>query len=133
MSFRSAGQRGSVLFLSSCLFGAVNADEVGSSLSLVPDRCVSLHKGQVCYQNVTLEWRSPLATDVCVYEGSVAEPLRCWKSTEEGVLRFDFQSSSPINYVLREEGGAVPLAITTMNIAWVYKAPKSSHRTWRLF
>lgn len=99
----------------------------------VPDRCISLHKGQTCYQKVILSWESPVTADFCLFRHRADQPLKCWTQVSSGVLELDFQSSTPLTYHLYQTGKKEPIASSTVSVAWVYKTPKRQRGGWRLF
>ena len=109
------------------------ASEDITTFTAVPDRCISLHKGQVCYQHTTLRWTSATAANYCLFQQGADQPLQCWENATHGESTLDFQSSIPLTYHLFREGEKAPVASSTVSVAWVYKTPKRPRGGWRLF
>lgn len=109
------------------------ADDQISRLKILPDRCISLHQGQVCYQLATVSWQVPMVSNYCLFQDQDSVPLRCWQSANQGELKIDFQSAKPINYHLHEKGHKAAIASSTLDVSWVYQSPKRRTRSWRLF
>ncbi|HBR95781.1 MAG TPA: hypothetical protein DD979_00170 [Gammaproteobacteria bacterium] len=101
-------------------------------LSIKPSRCVALHEGQICYQNITITWRTAFPGNYCVYWEVAPQPLQCWENTRSGRFEFDFQSAASVQFSLRPLGQSA-LAITPMRVAWVHRARQRKRLNWRLF
>ena len=128
----------SLLVLLQALFNIASAEQSNTdanniALSISPEQCIALHQGQVCYQNVIIEWRADRLGDFCLYPGSIKTPVRCWQNVTTGKLAFDFQSEHSINYVLRASNSDLDLATVQMTVAWVYGNKKRRRASWRLF
>lgn len=125
------------LFLIAILICSVSmkthAAAIKPSLKITPDRCISLHKDQVCYQEITIRWQSPTKADYCLFQREVDSPLQCWKATSTGELKMDFQSNHSVDFDLRHQGDHSPIATSSVSIHWVYKSSKRQKRGWRLF
>ncbi len=111
----------------------VHATDIKPSLKIIPDRCISLHRGQTCYQKITIHWQSAIKTDYCLFQKGVDSPLKCWKASSYGELKIDFQSDKSIDFELRQKGEHSPVATSSLSIHWVYKSTKKQKRGWRLF
>ncbi len=125
------------IFLSTILICCVSikthATDIKPSLKITPDRCISLHKGQTCYQKITIHWQSAIQADYCLFQKGIVSPLQCWKASRNGELKIDIQSTKPIDYELRRQGEHSPFATSSLSIHWVYKSTKRQKRGWRLF
>jgi hypothetical protein len=111
----------------------IQAGDGDNTLKIVPDRCISLHQGQVCYQFTTLSWQMPVISDYCLFQEGIEEPLKCWDTADNGTFKIDFQSSTPVSYQLQEVSSHSVVASSTVTVAWVYKSKKRQRRSWRLF
>lgn len=103
-----------------------------TSMLLTPVRCVALHQGQVCYQNVQLSWSSVQAGNYCVYIDNQAEPLQCWQGQTQGSYRYEFASAESQVLQLKNAQQDV-LAQARVEVAWVYKSNTRRKTHWRLF
>ena len=102
-------------------------------MTIRPSRCVALHQGQVCYQNISIEWQVARAGDYCIFWELSEKPLQCWRNKSYGEFEYDFQSTRSIAFKLRSmqtEGGELE---SEMRVAWVHKARKRKRLNWRLF
>jgi len=128
-----------LLFMSLCL--PVQANEEFSttlnvsapSLEVVPQRCVALHQGQICYQSASLVWRAPEKGHYCLYISNTPASLQCWKNEKTGSFIHDFQSPNTLTFRLRNMKTQQDLVQTQLNVAWVYGNKKRQRSSWRLF
>lgn len=103
-----------------------------ASMLLTPVRCVALHQGQVCYQNVQISWSSAQAGNYCVYIDNQQQPLRCWQGQAQGSYAYEFASAQSQLLQLKNTQLQV-VAQVTMEVAWVYKSNTRRKTHWRLF
>ncbi len=114
------------------VYSATILAENNTVLTSTPDRCISLHKGQTCYQKVSLKWQSLIATDYCLFQEGLNTPLKCWSDSTTGELSMDFQSENKLSFILSKMGSQSIEASTSVTVFWVYKSKRKS-RGWRLF
>lgn len=118
-----------MFFTASLMHKALVAEE--TLLTVKPDKCVALRKGQVCYQRLRLQFVTPHSGDYCLLASDKITPLRCWRAVNKGRHDYELSSDSAIEFTLTDSNN-VPLSKAQVTIAWVYK--KSRKRsTWRLF
>lgn len=98
-----------------------------------PNRCVALHQGQVCYQNVQLLWHAGQVGDYCIYQQQAEAPLHCWQSAIEGEYFYAFASETPVQLQLVNTRTKASVAETTIEVAWVYKSSSRRKTHWRIF
>ena len=128
-----------LLFMALCL--SVQANEEFSStlnvsapsLEVVPERCVALHQGQICYQRASLVWQAPEKGDYCLYISNTHASLQCWENEKIGSFIHDFQSPSTLTFRLRNMKTQQDLVQTQLSVAWVYGNKKRQRSSWRLF
>lgn len=133
-----AGVQARLCFVFAVLLGCdslllADDDPLPAELMIKPSRCVALHQGQVCYQNIKISWQSEVAGDYCIYWALSKEPLKCWIAQREGVLKYDFQSSKTVVFSLRSMQPVTSEINSEMRVAWVHKARKRKRLNWRLF
>lgn len=102
-------------------------------LQLKPNRCVALHQGQVCYQDVQLLWSAPQVGHYCLHQQNVAQPLYCWQNVNAGEFRYEFASDASVQLQLMNVQTKTIVAQTGLEVAWVYKANTRRQTHWRLF
>jgi hypothetical protein len=109
------------------------ADVPIAQLQSKPNRCVALHQGQVCYQEVILYWHADRTGEYCLYQQQAQEPLHCWQAQASGEYRYAFASDTPVQMQLVSMNDKTRLAEAQIDIAWVYKANTRRKTHWRLF
>jgi hypothetical protein len=102
-------------------------------LSVTPERCIALHKGQTCYLEVTFNWQHPDVDDYCLVNATSSRVITCWQQEKKGQFSFDFQSTMSNDFALRSKKSGKVHANAKILVAWVYKSSKRAKSTWRLF
>lgn len=102
-----------------------------AQLTVTPDKCVALRKGQVCYQKLRFSFSAASKGNYCLLAGSQSEPLHCWRNESEGGFVHRHSADSAVDFSL-VNAQRVPVASTTVTVAWVYKKSRKRNR-WRLF
>ncbi len=118
-----------VFFTSFLMHKSSLADE--TLLTVKPEKCVALRKGQVCYQRLRLQFKTPLNGDYCLLASDQATPLRCWRAVSQGRHDYQLASDSAIEFTLTNSDNE-PLTKAQVTIAWVYKKSRTRSK-WRLF
>ncbi|BDY07020.1 hypothetical protein F0521_40610 [Ferrimonas sp. YFM] len=98
-----------------------------------PERCIALHKGQLCYQDVEFNWQTPESGRFCLMQARDRQQLLCWTGRSRQNYLFSFEGDKTTRFSLIREGEPVPLAEVKVEVTWVYKAPRQSRSGWRLF
>ena len=112
------------------------ADEVEKSnptLSVKPNKCISLHKGQLCYQKLKFSWDALPPGNYCLYQGGIQEALFCWNSADTRTYRYEFVGRESVVFQVRTEGAEYSFIEAKLSVASVYKKGKKSTSGWRLF
>jgi len=104
-----------------------------AQLSVTPERCIALHKGQTCYLEVTFSWQTPKIDDYCLVNTTTSRVITCWQQEKKGQFGFDFQSTISNDFVVRSQKSGKIHAMAQIPVAWVYKSSKRAKSTWRLF
>jgi len=132
--------RNALLSISASIFlliaHAVRADTAlaeTAQLQLKPNRCVALHQGQVCYQNVQLSWSANQLGNYCLYQQYSEAPVYCWQSVAAGQYHYEFASDASVQLRLVNMQTSNTVATATVEVAWVYKANTRRKTHWRLF
>ena len=111
---------------------------IDTKLMVTPERCISLHKGQMCYLEVTFTWQHSTTNEVCLVKIKNSNILKCWHNVNAGEYSFDFQATESQNFALRakykgNEQNSTNLAVAKIIVASVYKSSKRTKASWRLF
>ncbi len=109
---------------------SVSAAEV--TLNSHPAKCISLKQGNICYQKIHMQWQATEAADYCLYNQIEAEPVKCWQGMDNGEYSFEFSFAKTQHYVMRQQGKSDDLAISTIEVKWVYKVRRNQF-SWRVF
>jgi len=111
-------------------------------LTLKPQRCISLHKGQQCTQKITAQWHTTASGRYCLYLNAEREALRCWPAADEPLavdggkeqaFIYRFKGTQSISFVVKDEASGVVVASRLFEVAWVYQSNRSNNSAWRLF
>ena len=113
------------------LINAAVAEE--TIFSVKPKRCVSMHKGQTCYQKLKFSWSVKILDDYCLFSSEQETPIKCWEQENSGKFQYEFVSDNNIVYQLRREGSEKILGQQEIKVESVYRRGKKSHSGWRLF
>lgn len=133
-------RRVSTIFLSAVCSGFVAPIVLANSiqLSVVPDKCISLLKGQTCYQSVQFRWNSQDTNStpniICLWREGDSAALTCWENVSEGKYRYSLEAAETTNFYLvvgKEQQPVIDR--TTVKISWVYSNRESRRSRWRLF
>ena len=98
-----------------------------------PNRCVALHQGQVCYQEIILSWQVDQVSEYCLYQENAEHPLHCWEGVSAGQYHYAFASDTSIKLQLVKMPSKTLVTETLVEVAWVYKANTRRKTHWRLF
>ncbi len=102
-------------------------------LNVKPNRCITLHQGQLCYQKLNFQWQTAGTTQYCLYRADLDGPLLCWEGDDMQQFRYTFESPQGTDFYLVNEDSGEELARITIAVAWVYKSGKKVSTGWRLF
>ena len=109
------------------------AADAEAGFTVQPDKCIALHQGQVCYQDIEFNWQTPAGMDYCLYEVPQTEAVVCWTGNELAAHTMEFASVSSTRYQIRIIGQPEVISEVTVEVAWVYRANRKSFSRWRLF
>jgi hypothetical protein len=119
----------SILPLTLFLQASVDANE--PVLSITPDKCVALRKGQTCYQTLNVNFIASENGDYCLRISNQTTPLQCWQGVSSLNYQYRLASKSDVEFEIIDEQQSI-VASSSVTIAWVYKKSRARSR-WRLF
>ncbi|MBX2824552.1 MAG: DUF3019 domain-containing protein [Gammaproteobacteria bacterium] len=105
----------------------------GVELTARPAKCISLRKGQVCYQTIRLRWNSSTQGNYCLRVEGMDKPLECWTQQPQGSHRYAFEASTNQVFYLTLVDDDTALASAEVSVAWVYRNRAAGRPSWRLF
>ncbi len=104
-----------------------------NQLSVSPERCIALRKGQTCYQDVKFKWHTKIVNDYCLVNKTTNTTLKCWLNANSGHFDLDHQAVETHTFILKTKTDSSVLASVKITVAWVYNSVKRSKASWRLF
>lgn len=115
------------------LCGRAIAEPAHMQLQVKPQRCISLHQGQVCYQKLMFSWQTPATGEFCLVDTQSRVTLTCWRGEEKTQHEYEFAARESIEFAISYEGQRDALVKVKVQVASVYKSPERSSSRWRLF
>jgi len=119
------------LLIASTVLVSTFAVAEDTKLTIKPNKCVALRKGEKCYQSVVLNYSAARKSDVCLIRDDEVNPLICWKNTASAKYRYRIAASKSFWFRIVDSDQS-DLASVQFNVAWVYKQSRKRNR-WRLF
>ena len=113
--------------------GSASAALEKASLTLSPEQCVALTRGQACYFDATLEWRTPSKGDYCLYSSEQEAPLFCWQQQDRGRFKRELAVEKNAVFSLRVKGSNEIKATRLLKVTWVHQKRGQPRMWWRIF
>lgn len=115
-----------------------------TSFTVKPNKCITLHKGQLCYQKIHFKWTVKAARELCIVRVSDQRVITCWQEEhaesrvshsvkKKDGYEYRFSGAQTEAFQLREKDSTVSLAQVEVQVASVYRKNKKSSSGWRLF
>lgn len=121
------------LLMVASLCGTAQAEPAPITLQVKPQRCISLHQGQVCYQKLTFHWVTPTADEFCLHDTATHVALTCWRGKNKTSFEYEFASRESTEFSIRFKGQTEELVKVNVQVSSVYQSPERSSSRWRLF
>lgn len=109
------------------------AEPAPVELHVKPQRCISLHRGQTCYQKLTFRWSTPSTGEYCLHNERSGRVMACWRGSEKISYEYELQAAQTTRFTIKESGQGEVLANVSVQVASVYRSPERSSSRWRLF
>lgn len=127
-----------ILFFCSTTSSPANANDDSYSLTLKPQECVSLYRGQTCYLTLNFSFSAPVSGQYCVYLKDDNKRLQCAPEGSTGEFSFEFETNKDLIFEMRvadvnSDKNKTVLASSVLTVSWVYEIPKKKRLDWRLF
>jgi hypothetical protein len=118
-----------------CLLAALPALASGAEprvqLVVKPLLCVLDKGANSCLMTFDVRWKSVLAAEYCLSDGTQPTPLRCWASANAGDLQQQRQVSEEFIYWLTQPAGVERLAEVKISVLRVDSADRRRERRAR--
>jgi len=115
------------------LFSFIAQAKSTKELTVTPKQCIALHKGQMCYLDVTFQWRQPKKDNYCLVNTTTNSTVKCWQDSSNSTLEYDFKAQKSHLFALRIAHSTENIAIASIPVVWVYKSKRRTKSSWRLF
>lgn len=69
--------------------------------SLKPQLCVLSEEEESCFDELQVSWRAPQKMSLCLYQGELDTPLKCWYGALAGQHRFVLSATQNVVFHLR--------------------------------
>ena len=111
-------------------------------MQIKPQTCVSLHEGQECFAQITVDWQADLVNDYCLYSTQSPDPIFCWENVNHGTVEYELNTQKNVRFMLAQvpktrfmltQKPSAVIAEARLNVSWVYKKKQKSRLSWRLF
>lgn len=111
-------------------------------MQVKPQTCVSLHEGQECFAQITVNWQADLVSDYCLYSTQTPDPVFCWEKVNQGTVEYELNTKENVRFMLAQvpktrfmltQKPYAIIAEARLNVSWVYKKKQESRLSWRLF
>lgn len=84
------------------LSNAPNAAELPQlEFSLKPHLCVLSEAEDACFDELQVRWRAPEKMSLCLYQGGLDKPLKCWYQAQSGQHKFVLSATQNVVFHLR--------------------------------
>jgi hypothetical protein len=57
---------------------------------------------KACYDELSVSWQAPTKMSLCLYQGELEAPLKCWSNAVSGDHKFVLSASQNVTFQLRE-------------------------------
>jgi hypothetical protein len=103
-----------------------------TSLTVMPEQCVTIRQGRDCFATVQLQWQSDSKHSFCLYQEGTEKQLGCWQDNNSISVQLEFESNKSVKYQLRNQHNDKVIAETKVEVSWQHRKI-SRKRRWRLF
>jgi hypothetical protein len=69
--------------------------------SLKPHLCVLSEAEDTCFDELQVRWRAPENMSLCLYQGGLDKPLKCWYQARSGQHKFVLSATQNVVFHLR--------------------------------
>lgn len=91
-----------IVVLTCFIVSSANADESPViDFSVQPRLCVLSAKETICKDDVEIQWKSEAHYSLCLYSDEEPQPLHCWKEAWEGSHELFVETSTAIDFYLK--------------------------------
>ncbi len=104
-----------------------------SILEIQPNQCISVHQGEKCYVDISLNWQTKQSGNYCLFSSQQQAPLLCWQNSLSGKFEQEMSANQNVVFYLKAQYGSEILAQKELKMAWVYKKSARARTSWRLF
>ena len=111
-----------------------SSDGTSVTLSIKPKVCVLSSAEEICQDELQISWLSASERSLCLYQKNHPVPLACWESANKGSHNMALNTSTSLNFLLRESAQDELLASETFEVIHDHKQYRRARRNaWAFF
>lgn len=101
--------------------------------SLKPHLCVLSEDEDACFDELQVNWRAPEEMSLCLYQGDLDSPLKCWYEAKVGEHKFVLSATQNVSFHLRamDDNTLVSEAFEVIHDRKVYR--RQRRNPWSFF
>ena len=109
-------------------------DNTTVTLTIKPKVCVLSSAEELCQDELQISWHSNNTRNLCLYQKSEPVPLACWEKASKGSHSMALNTSTNLNFLLRESAHNELLASETFEVIHDHKQYRRARRNaWAFF
>lgn len=89
----------SLYWVFACIKAAAEMPQL--EFSLKPQLCVLSEQEESCFDELQVSWRAPQKMSLCLYQGELDTPLKCWYGAQGGQHQFLLSATQNVVFHLR--------------------------------
>lgn len=110
------------------------SDDTSVTLTIKPKVCVLSSAKEVCQDELQISWLSTNERSLCLYQKNNPVPLACWERANNGSHSMALNTSTSLNFLLRESTQDALLASETFEVIHDHKQYRRARRNaWAFF
>lgn len=101
--------------------------------SLKPRLCILSDQEEACYDELQVSWQAPEKTSLCLYQGELDKPLKCWYDAKHGQHEFVLSATQNVVFHLRasDDNTLISEAFEVIHDRKVYR--RQRRNPWSFF
>lgn len=118
-------------------FAQANDDkfDLGPSLNLSPQFCITSIDDNICELDITLEWDDSVTQTVCILSDHEALPKWCAQSADTHSYKFSIEASKDVQFIMTDKASNQTLAGVKLKVtpATEKQVRRRYRNPWSLF
>ncbi len=101
--------------------------------SLKPSLCVLTEDEEACYDQLSVSWNAATEMSLCLFQGELKTPLKCWSQAKKGEHKFVLSASQNVTFQLREPNATLVVSEAFEVIHEHKKFRRQRRNPWSFF